>query len=177
MRLLISMGSNVDGPWGAPAQTLKTTLSILPQLDMHVKVVSSFYRTPPIGVLRQGHFVNLVAEIDVRRSVGEVLREFKRLERLAGRRTGRKWGPRPLDIDIVSAPFVSAHWGRGKRRVGQLIVPHPELHMRAFVLYPLAEIAPHWQHPLLRGSVRALLARPVVSRQLRGIERLDPSTP
>jgi 2-amino-4-hydroxy-6-hydroxymethyldihydropteridine diphosphokinase len=81
------------------------------------------------------------------------------LERKAGRRAGRPQGPRPLDIDILDYGGRRLGWpGRGRRRA-RLVLPHPEAHRRAFVLVPLAQVAPHWRHPVLGASARALLDR------------------
>ena len=80
----------------------------------------------------------------------ELLAELKALERAFGRRPGRRWGPRVLDLDIIL-------WSEGAWAGPGLIVPHPEFRRRAFVLEPLAEIAPDWRDPMTGLSVRHLL--------------------
>ena len=74
------------------------------------------------------------------------------MERAFGRRAGRKWGPRVLDVDIVL-------WSGGAWAEAGLVVPHPEMRARRFVLEPLAEIAPAWRDPITGATVRQLLFR------------------
>jgi 2-amino-4-hydroxy-6-hydroxymethyldihydropteridine diphosphokinase len=87
-----------------------------------------------------------------------LLRTFKQLERAAGRRFGRHWGPRPLDLDIIDVRGTVLNWPPLHRVRGGLILPHPEMAARAFVLVPLKEIAPHWHHPGLHRTIDQLLA-------------------
>ena len=129
-----------------------------------------------MGGDRQPAYINAVLRIDA--SVGPVrlLWILQALERHAGRRTGvaKRWGARALDLDIidhggrVSGRRVQRQ-GRHKvrtinprrptRRTKSLILPHPLAHLRAFVLMPLLEVAPHWIHPTLRVSGKTLLSR------------------
>jgi 2-amino-4-hydroxy-6-hydroxymethyldihydropteridine diphosphokinase len=88
-----------------------------------------------------------------------LLRLIKRIERRAGRRLGVRWGPRCLDIDILDNGGRRLGWPRRRRQQGRLMLPHPEMHLRAFVLVPLLEVDPHWRHPTLAVSGRTLLAR------------------
>src|SRR5262249_8436131 len=87
------------------------------------------------------------------------LRLVKGLERQAGRRLGQTWGPRPLDIDILDFGGRRLGWPPGRHRRGRLILPHPEAHRRAFVLVPVADIAPAWRHPVLGATPARPLAR------------------
>ena len=98
-----------------------------------------------------------------------MLRVFKALERQAGRRANGRWGPRPLDIDIIMLGSVCYNWPA--RRAGTVTLPHPEAHRRAFVLRPLVSIMPHWHHPGLQRTARQLLARlpPSARRGVREI--------
>lgn len=82
----------------------------------------------------------------------ELLGLLKRLEHRFGRRSGRRWGPRVLDLDILL-------WSGGSYAGGGLVLPHPALATRDFVLQPLTEVAPDWRHPLSRLTVRHLRAR------------------
>ena len=167
----ISIGSNLSGAWNKPLQAVQNSLLMVEEMGLHVKVVSDYYVTRPIGGGRQLPFVNAVACVSGNMPPARMLHAFKQLERLAGRRLGRHWGPRPLDLDILDAGVVFGKPSRGRRRAGQLILPHPELHKRAFVLVPLAQIAPHWRHPSLDRGLRALLNDPAVKIQLQGVRR------
>lgn len=120
--------------------------------------VSSLYETEPVGGPPQRSHANGVARLDVRLSPPMLLRLLHHLERQAGRRRGIKWGPRPLDLDILA-------YGRGSMRTGSLQIPHPRYHLRRFVLVPFSEIAPRFQHPRLKRSNAALLRRLTVIGQ------------
>jgi 2-amino-4-hydroxy-6-hydroxymethyldihydropteridine diphosphokinase len=88
-----------------------------------------------------------------------LLRLLKQLERRAGRLTTRTWSQRPLDIDILDYGGRRMGWPVRRRERSRLILPHPELHARAFVLMPLRDVAPHWRHPVLGLQVNRLLAQ------------------
>jgi 2-amino-4-hydroxy-6-hydroxymethyldihydropteridine diphosphokinase len=175
----VALGSNRNGPWGTPEHTVAATIRMLPEVGAHVKAVSENIITRPIGGPWQANFVNAVVLVHVTTAPATFLRNLKRLERAAGRRLGPRWGPRPLDLDIIDVGSA-VNWsakphrrvGGARRRAGQFQCPHPEMHRRAFVLVPLAEIAPHWYHPVLRRSVRALLSAPAVRCQLTGLRRV-----
>jgi 2-amino-4-hydroxy-6-hydroxymethyldihydropteridine diphosphokinase len=100
---------------------------------------------------------------------------LKQIERRAGRRGGRPWGPRTLDIDIVDYAGLVTHWRKGRGAFGRprpLVLPHPLAHERPFVLKPLLDIAPDWRHPALKRSARELWRAAARGREGRVIKRL-----
>ena len=102
----------------------------------------------------------------------QLLRMAKRIEWAAGRRSGVRWGPRPLDIDLLDYAGRQINVGDGKRVAGRLVLPHPEMHRRGFVLVPLAQVAPHWRHPVSGMTARSLIARrPTLARGIRVYNR------
>lgn len=108
------------------------------------------HETEPWGVKDQPQFVNMAVEAETDVSPRELLELIKRIESDMGRRPGKKWGPRVIDIDILMYDHLQIN-------EEGLSVPHPLLHERVFVLEPLAEIAPEKIHPVLRKTVRELL--------------------
>ena len=168
----IALGSNENSAWGSPRRTLIIAVRNLKTIGLHVKAVSDFYTTNPVGGGRQRPYCNAVVQVKLTVGLATLLRLLKRLERAAGRRLGRHWGPRPLDLDILDAGVIIGRHARGRRYTGRLILPHPEMHRRAFVLVPLAEIAPHWRHPCLDRSVQSLLQDRQVRIQTRGVRRV-----
>ncbi len=132
VRAFVGLGSNLDDP---PAQVLRALdeLDSIPVTRLLQR--SSLYRSAPWGVAEQPAFVNAVAEIETRLSPRALLHALLSIEQAHGRdRGGERWGPRTLDLDLLAyADLRIAEPG--------LVVPHPRLAQRAFVLMPLAEIA------------------------------------
>jgi 2-amino-4-hydroxy-6-hydroxymethyldihydropteridine diphosphokinase len=131
---------------------------------------SQIYTTAPVGPGRQAPYLNAVLLLKAQIAPAALLRLLKRIERRAGRRFGPHWGPRCLDIDVLDYGGRRLGWPPRRRQRGQLILPHPEIHKRAFVLVPLLEIVPHWHHPALGVSGRSLLAG-IDRREQRGVRR------
>jgi 2-amino-4-hydroxy-6-hydroxymethyldihydropteridine diphosphokinase len=158
-KVLVALGANSPGPWGTHRETIAQALGEIGRANIGVVAVSPLYETAAVGNAKQPPYVNAVASLDTNLPPEALLRVLKGVERRAGRRGGRPWGPRTLDIDIVDYAGLVRHW-RGRRgafaRAGArpLVLPHPLAHERPFVLRPLLDIAPHWRHPALkaRGS-------------------------
>jgi 2-amino-4-hydroxy-6-hydroxymethyldihydropteridine diphosphokinase len=175
--LLLGLGANLAGAWGPPRETLRRARQELSRAGMRMLASSHTYDTLPLGPGRQSPYLNAVLLLEAHLAPAELLRLIKRIERSAGRRLGSRWGPRCLDIDVLDYGSRRLGWPKGRRQRGSLVLPHPEMHKRAFVLVPLLEIDPHWHHPALAASGRMLLARlPRANR--RGIRQsLDFAAP
>jgi 2-amino-4-hydroxy-6-hydroxymethyldihydropteridine diphosphokinase len=142
----IALGSNRRSRHGSPAATLRAALAELKPLR-----ASAIRATPALGPAGRA-FANAVAIVESGLAPDELLDQLQAMERRFGRRGGRRWGPRVLDLDIVL-------WSGGAWRGPGPTVPHPEFRARRFVLQPLAEVAPDWRDPLTGASVRQLVAR------------------
>lgn len=148
--ILIGLGANIPSPAGPPAETLRAALGALARSPISVKAVSSLYESPAWPDPREPRFVNTVAHIDTTLAPADLLTLLKETERAFGRATAKRNAPRPLDLDILDY--------NGRIESGPPTLPHPRLHERAFVLVPLAEIAPQWRHPASGASVSRLIS-------------------
>lgn len=149
----IALGGNRwHGTYGKPEAVVAAAIEALGGVGL-VVARSAIRTTSPLGPSKR-RFANAVVAVESDLPLPEVLRRLKSIERAFGRRPGRRWAARVLDLDIVAAgPMLL----RGRR--GGLTVPHTALANRHFVLDPLVEIAPHWRHPVLHLTARQLRAR------------------
>jgi 2-amino-4-hydroxy-6-hydroxymethyldihydropteridine diphosphokinase len=145
-RYAIALGSNRRSRHGSPAETLLQAAAAL-----NVDRLSRVRLTPALGPAGRS-FANAAALLSDEAEPPALLDRLKDLEHRFGRRGGRRWGPRVLDLDIVL-------WSEGPFASSGLVIPHPGLRERSFVLEPLADIAPDWRDPLTGLSVRQLLHR------------------
>lgn len=155
--IIIALGSNRNGPWGDPAHTVDRALQELDRYPLKLIRASRQLLTAPFGNLNQPAFVNAVAIIETRLPPLALLNRLQMIERSAGRRRTVRWGPRPLDLDIIDYNGLKLDVSGGIRQ--SLRLPHPGIAERIFVLKPLAEIAPGWRHPGTRMSPVHLLQR------------------
>ena len=145
----LGFGTNLGDRKGNLAEAL-TSLNNRP--DLAVLRTSSIYETEPWGLADQPKFLNMVAEIATSIPPGELLKRVKKLEHDMGREDGPRFGPRLIDIDILLLEDQVVD-------EPDLNVPHISLHERAFVLVPLAELAPDLVHPILDVTIGKLAER------------------
>jgi 2-amino-4-hydroxy-6-hydroxymethyldihydropteridine diphosphokinase len=150
----LGLGSNL----GDRLSLLEAALDQLEKLGT-VTTCSSVYETAPWGVADQAAFLNLCCALETTSQPGELLASVKAIEEDLGRLPGPRWGPRPVDIDLLV-------WGDLAIDTAQLRIPHPRLTERAFVLAPLAEIAPDLIPPGQARTIRDLLDNESIAAQL-----------
>lgn len=158
---LIALGGNLPHPpHGGPADIVTAAACALGALPGTTLLrLSPLYRTKPLGP-RQPSYVNAAALLETAMSPADLHHALHLIEAAFGRRRGRRWGPRSLDLDLIGYG-ATLYPDRRRWRMGQgrLLIPHVAAHRRAFVLRPLADVAPDWRHPALNRSVKQLLDR------------------
>lgn len=158
-RVIIALGSNRrHGRYGAPERVVRAAIAAFAAYDIAVTVESGLHVTAPLGPSDR-NFANAAVLAETTLSPGELLLALKSIEAAFGRRRGRRWAARVLDLDIVaygdSVVPGRLTWARARG----LVIPHRAMHLRRFVLDPVADVAPAWRHPVFNRTVRQLRAR------------------
>ncbi len=149
--IFLALGSNK----GDRLSYLNNALIELENNGIKVIKKSSILETKAYGVENQDNFLNMAIQISCDLSPENLLITIKNIEKKVGRTPSFKWGPREIDIDIIY--YNNLILNKTIEKDFQLIIPHPDLHNRNFVLIPLTEIAPNFIHPVLQKTNSALL--------------------
>ena len=155
--ILIALGSNIDGRWGSPHQAVMRALVELNQFPLKLRKSSSLIITKPYGVLNQPDFVNAVAVVETALSPEALMAKLHAIERAAGRRRRKRWGPRCLDLDLLDYHGLTRSGARNTLK--PLRLPHPGIADRKFVLAPILEVAPTWRHPINHQTASDMLKK------------------
>jgi 2-amino-4-hydroxy-6-hydroxymethyldihydropteridine diphosphokinase len=148
--IFLALGANIPGPAGPPYATLRAALAALAEREIAISRVSAFYETRAWPNPADPAFVNLVTAVRTALQPLALMTILHEVETSFGRTRSVPNAPRTLDIDLLD-------YG-GLILDGPLVLPHPRIAERRFVLEPLAEIAPHWRHPKTGQGIEALLA-------------------
>jgi 2-amino-4-hydroxy-6-hydroxymethyldihydropteridine diphosphokinase len=157
--LYLALGTNL----GDRFANLQAAIDALPP-TVRVRSQSPVYETPPWGLTGQPTFLNMVLKGETALAPVELLKHLKLLETELGRLPSVRWGPRRIDMDILFYDQLILD-------TPELTIPHPRLHERAFVLVPLADLAPGLVHPVLGKPVSQLLA----AVDTTGVKRYEPT--
>jgi 2-amino-4-hydroxy-6-hydroxymethyldihydropteridine diphosphokinase len=146
-RVFIGLGSNIGDRLGFLRSAVHE-LERLPETSVHR--LSSIYETEPVGKKDQPFFLNMVVECRTNLDAVVIHSECKAIEQRIGRTTSARWGPREIDLDLL-------YFGGECITRDELLVPHPEIAQRKFVLVPMAEVAPEFVDPARMCSIKQLL--------------------
>jgi 2-amino-4-hydroxy-6-hydroxymethyldihydropteridine diphosphokinase len=151
--ILIGLGANLDSPrWGPPRDTLTAALAALADAGVTTLARSAWFRSAPVPLSDQPWFVNAVASVAATIDPHRLLALMQKIENDFGRVRGERNAARIIDLDLLDY--------RGEQIVSpDLMLPHPRMHRRRFVLAPLAELAPDWRHPISGLTARQLVAQ------------------
>ncbi len=144
----ISLGSNLGDRLGI----IRQALLLLKGKGVPIIAVSDVFETAPWGHRDQPWFLNACLLLETDDHPRDLLAKLQSIESELGKNTRYKWGPREIDLDILYMDDLTLN-------EQDLVIPHPEMHNRAFVLVPLNQIAPDWLHPLLQRKVKELVTQ------------------
>ena len=157
--IIVALGANLPSPAGQPAETLRAALRALAREGAAPISISRFYKTPAWPDPSDPPFVNAVARLETKVAPADLLALLHRIEREFGRERDVRNAPRTLDLDLIDYD--------GCVEEGPPALPHPRMLSRAFVLVPLADVAPDWRHSVTGQSVaEAIAALPAEQRQI-----------
>jgi 2-amino-4-hydroxy-6-hydroxymethyldihydropteridine diphosphokinase len=152
--IFVGIGANLDHPiYGAPRRSLEAALAELKRRGVRLMRLSPWYRTAPVPVSDQPWYVNAVVEVGTELAADGLLATLHEVEELLGRVRTVANAARVIDLDLLDFRGEIAAGGPGRA-----ILPHPRMEGRAFVLRPLADLAPDWRHPRTGASIRSLVA-------------------
>ncbi|WP_306341275.1 2-amino-4-hydroxy-6-hydroxymethyldihydropteridine diphosphokinase [Shimia marina] len=169
---LLALGGNLPSEFGFPDQTIARAIMQLNCNGIHLRAISRFFQTPCFPAGAGPDYVNAAITIESDLMPENLLARLHEIEASFGRERTLRWGTRPLDIDLIAygdlvRPDLETHtaWRdlpleeQVKSTPQELILPHPRMQERAFVLAPLMDVAATWRHPVLGGTVAEFYAQ------------------
>ncbi|GGA31028.1 2-amino-4-hydroxy-6-hydroxymethyldihydropteridine diphosphokinase [Neptunicoccus cionae] len=170
-KCLIALGSNLSNEIGASVKIVEAAIDDLSSIGLFVVETSRFFRTPAFPAGTGPDFVNAVVYCETALSAEVVLEQLHKVEERIGRTREKRWEARVIDLDLIDydgqiMPDIAtfSQWRdlplklQLKRAPEQIILPHPRIQDRLFVLIPLRDVASNWRHPVLECTVDEMIA-------------------
>ena len=154
--ILLSLGSNLSSSFGDRFKNLELATTLIKDKKINLINKSSYYETPSYPNIKDPKFINIVIEIKTSLKPINLMSSLIEIELKLGRKRRDKNSPRTCDIDIID---YNGEIHNLKFNNEELIIPHKNLTSRNFVLYPLCEIVPNWNHPKTKESVESLIQK------------------
>ena len=156
----ISLGSNLkrDNKLSLK-ENLEIILMTFPENNIFVKKISNWYESEPIPLSNQPWFINAVVKVSTNISPEELLYKLHKIENFFGRERSILNASRTIDLDLIDY--------QGLIKSDSLILPHPRMHLRLFVLLPMQDIEPNWVHPVLKYSIKELIANYTSNQKIK----------
>ena len=168
--ILIGLGGNLESvKFGLPLDALVMALDMLAEAGLRIKDRSPWYRSAPFPFSHQPWFINGVAHVETALAPPALLALLHRVEARMGRRRTTRWAARIVDLDLLAYGDTVI----SSKTENQVVVPHPRLSERAFVLAPLLDLAPNWRHPITGDLAAHLLSDLLPGQELE--KTADPS--
>ena len=156
----ISLGSNLKRDKKLSLkENLEMILKTFPENNIFVKKISNWYESEPVPISNQPWFINAVVKVSTNRSPEELLYNLHKIENLFGRERSVLNASRTIDLDLIDF--------QGLIKSDSLILPHPRMHLRLFVLLPMLDIEPNWVHPVLKHSIKELISKYTSNQKIR----------
>lgn len=181
---LVAVGSNLPNTTLTSIQIIEKVFELIARESAKPAKFSHIYRTPAVPAGSGPDFCNAACLISTNASPCSLLERLHQIEAELERTRSTRWAARSCDLDLIAHgdtilpnAATHAHWAnlapqdRAKEAPDELILPHPRMTERAFVLLPLADIAPHWRHPISGSTVTEMLAA-LPDKDFEGIEKL-----
>ena len=154
--IFLSLGSNLSSKLRDRFDNLLEGISLIQSIGIILDKKSSFYETPSYPDKNNPKFINIMISVKSSFSPGQLMSELIDIEKKLGRKRRKKNEPRTCDIDIIDYKSMIINT---KHKNKKLIIPHQKLESRNFVLFPLEEIAPNWQHPKTKEFISTIISK------------------
>jgi 2-amino-4-hydroxy-6-hydroxymethyldihydropteridine diphosphokinase len=154
----IGIGGNLPGPgYATPRATCEAAVQALVLAGINIEKQSRWYKSAPVPESAQPWFINGIISIKILIEASALIEVLQNVESKFGRTRTKKNAARTLDLDLIAYADTVSGWEKGAD--DKLILPHPRMHERRFVLLPLLEIAPNWSHPVLITPIEELISK------------------
>jgi 2-amino-4-hydroxy-6-hydroxymethyldihydropteridine diphosphokinase len=168
---LVAIGGNIPSDVGEVSKTISESLKQFQMVGLNIRSISGFYKTPCFPAGAGPDYINAAVALTTQLTARETLDALHKIENSFGRQRIERWGRRTLDLDLVAYDNAVLpdrktydHWRalpaetQASAAPDQLVLPHPRVQDRAFVLIPLADVAAGWVHPVLKTTISDMLA-------------------
>ncbi len=165
----IALGSNLNLEGFSSQDLIKKAIIEFGKSNLQVQAISRFYKNPAFPIGSGPDFVNAAIKVRTHEKAINIMDKLHAIEKKFGRSRGKRWGERTLDLDLIAfgqsikpnkSVYLYWHDLNQENQIHEvpsdLILPHPRMHERAFVLIPMLDIAPNWTHPVLMKNTRQL---------------------